>query len=66
MSKNLLFLFSTCFPVGTYKMKKLDLQKEGFDPSLIRDKLYYSSPSGCYEPLTQDVYTQLKTGKIRL
>ncbi|XP_073987987.1 long-chain fatty acid transport protein 4-like isoform X2 [Rhodnius prolixus] len=51
---------------GTYKMKKLDLQKEGFDPSLIRDKLYYSSPSGCYEPLTQDVYTQLKTGKIRL
>lgn len=51
---------------GTYKMKKLDLQKEGFDPSIIRDKLYCSSSNGCYEPLTQDVYNQIKTGKLRL
>ncbi|XP_014278846.1 long-chain fatty acid transport protein 4 [Halyomorpha halys] len=51
---------------GTFKMKKLDLQKEGFDPSIIRDKLYYYSPEGVYEPLTQEVFAQIQSGKIRL
>lgn len=51
---------------GTYKMKKLDLQKEGYNPSEVKDKLFYMSPSGSYVPLTDDVYTQIETGKIRL
>ncbi|XP_075213342.1 long-chain fatty acid transport protein 4-like [Lycorma delicatula] len=51
---------------GTYKMKKLDLQKQGFNPSEIKDKLYYLSPSGSYLELTEDVYANIETGKIRL
>lgn len=47
-------------------MKKLDLQKEGFDPSVIRDKLYYLSPEGVYEPLTEEAFAQIQSGKIRL
>ncbi|KAK9510368.1 hypothetical protein O3M35_005169 [Rhynocoris fuscipes] len=51
---------------GTYKMKKLDLQKESFDPSLIKDSLYYCDQNGTYSPLTADIYSQIQNGKIRL
>ncbi|KAL1123801.1 hypothetical protein AAG570_001572 [Ranatra chinensis] len=51
---------------GTYKMKKLDLQREGFDPSKIKDKLYYTASNGAYEPLTPEIYSQIETFKIRL
>nr|CAD7447794.1 unnamed protein product [Timema bartmani] len=51
---------------GTYKLMKKELQKEGFDPTVIKDRLYYLSPSGTYELLTEDVYNQIFSGKIRL
>uniref|UniRef100_A0A8D8QZL4 long-chain-fatty-acid--CoA ligase n=2 Tax=Cacopsylla melanoneura TaxID=428564 RepID=A0A8D8QZL4_9HEMI len=51
---------------GTYKLKKLDLQKEGFDPSAIQDKLSYMSPKGVYEDLTSELYKEILAGKIRL
>ncbi|KAL1457632.1 hypothetical protein WDU94_007840 [Cyamophila willieti] len=51
---------------GTYKLKKLDLQKEGFDPSVIQDKLSYMSPKGVYEDLTPEIYKEIVEGKIRL
>nr|CAD7205995.1 unnamed protein product [Timema douglasi] len=51
---------------GTYKLKKKELQNEGFDPTVIKDRLYYLSPSGTYELLTEDVYNQIFSGKIRL
>ncbi|XP_046398342.1 long-chain fatty acid transport protein 4 isoform X2 [Ischnura elegans] len=51
---------------GTYKLKKVDLQKDGFNPAGIKDKLYYFTGSGGYEPLTQDIYDQIQSGKIRL
>ncbi|XP_014253178.1 long-chain fatty acid transport protein 4-like isoform X1 [Cimex lectularius] len=51
---------------GTYKMKKLDLQKEGFDPNVISDKLYYLGSSSYYEPLTSEVYENIEKGKIRM
>lgn len=54
---------------GTYKMKKVDLQKEGFNPSLISDSIYYldnSSGDGCYSILTSDVYEKLNNGIIRI
>lgn len=50
---------------GTYKMKKLDLQKDGFNPSVIKDSLYYFN-NGEYSLLTKDAYEQINTGKIRL
>lgn len=55
------------FPEGTYKLKKLDLQKEGYNPSAVEDSLYFlDASSGDYQPLTQDVYNKVNDGSIRL
>ncbi|XP_065076114.1 long-chain fatty acid transport protein 4-like [Ochlerotatus camptorhynchus] len=50
---------------GTFKLKKLDLQKEEFDPNIIDDAIFYLSPKGSYESLTQEVFEQIKRGEIR-
>ncbi|KAL0273775.1 UNVERIFIED_CONTAM: hypothetical protein PYX00_006374 [Menopon gallinae] len=50
---------------GTYKMKKSDLQKEGFNPAVISDKLFFNNGSG-YVELTADLYDQIVSGKIRI
>ncbi|GAB0099531.1 long-chain fatty acid transport protein 4 [Sergentomyia squamirostris] len=50
---------------GTYKLKKLDLQNDGFNPDTITDRLYYLTPKGQYEPLTADVYGKICSGEIR-
>lgn len=51
---------------GTFKLKKLDLQKEGFNPNVIQDKLYYlNNKVGAYEPLNPDVYNRILNGEIR-
>ncbi|XP_046676184.1 long-chain fatty acid transport protein 4 isoform X2 [Homalodisca vitripennis] len=50
---------------GTYKLKKLDLQKEGFDPEVIKDQLFYLSSNGVYELLTLEVYKKILEGVIR-
>uniref|UniRef100_A0A1B6LW85 long-chain-fatty-acid--CoA ligase n=1 Tax=Graphocephala atropunctata TaxID=36148 RepID=A0A1B6LW85_9HEMI len=50
---------------GTYKLKKLELQKEGFDPEAIKDQLYYLSSNSTYELLTPDVYKKILEGVIR-
>jgi len=47
-------------------MKKLDLQRDGFDPVQIKDKLYYWNTSEAYESLTEETYNQILSGKIRL
>lgn len=53
-----------CLP-GTFKLKKKDLQVEGYDPRRINDKLYYLDPKTGYESLTPDAYDQIQSGKIR-
>ncbi|XP_066596385.1 long-chain fatty acid transport protein 4 isoform X2 [Prorops nasuta] len=50
---------------GTFKLKKKDLQEEGYDPRKIRDKLYYLDPKLGYQPLTPEVYDLIQQGKIR-
>lgn len=51
---------------GTCKLKKVDLQKEGFDPSKITDKLYFfNGKSGYYELLGADVYVKILNEEIR-
>ncbi|VDI31151.1 solute carrier family 27 (fatty acid transporter), member 1/4 [Mytilus galloprovincialis] len=52
---------------GTHKLKKVDLAKEGFNPNIIKDNLYYmNSKTQQYEPLTVQVYNDICSGKIRL
>lgn len=58
-------LLSKVDMTGTFKLKKLDLQKEGFDPTKIGDSLYYLSSNGKYCRLDKAVYEQILNGKLR-
>uniref|UniRef100_A0A2C9GPK7 long-chain-fatty-acid--CoA ligase n=1 Tax=Anopheles arabiensis TaxID=7173 RepID=A0A2C9GPK7_ANOAR len=59
-------LLSKVDMTGTFKLKKLDLQLEGFDPSGIEDSVYYLTPKGQYELLTPAIYEQIVRGEVRL
>lgn len=58
-------LLSKVDMTGTFKLKKVDLQKEGFDPSKINDSLYYMQPGGKYSRLDKAVYEQIMNGAVR-
>ncbi|XP_043252289.1 long-chain fatty acid transport protein 4-like [Colletes gigas] len=47
---------------GTFKLKKLDLQKEGFDPNKIKDKVYFLSGSKEYIEITPELYQEIISG----
>ncbi|XP_068621663.1 long-chain fatty acid transport protein 4-like isoform X2 [Battus philenor] len=52
---------------GTFKLKKVDLQKEGYDPTLIKDKIYYLDPKlEKYLSLGPEEYEKIVSGQIRL
>ncbi|XP_067001452.2 long-chain fatty acid transport protein 4 isoform X2 [Anabrus simplex] len=50
---------------GTYKIKKTMLQKDGFDPSLIKDDLYLYKGTH-YIPLTPEIYSGILSGAVRV
>ncbi|XP_034934364.1 long-chain fatty acid transport protein 4-like isoform X2 [Chelonus insularis] len=50
---------------GTFKLKKKDLQEEGYNPKRIRDKLYYLDSKSGYQLLTPEIYDQIEQGKLR-
>ncbi|XP_019640878.1 PREDICTED: long-chain fatty acid transport protein 4-like [Branchiostoma belcheri] len=52
---------------GTFKLKKTDVRKEGFNPDVISDQMYYMDLSaGTYKPLDSAAYQDIVNGKIRL
>jgi len=52
---------------GTYKMRKVDYQREGFDPAQVQDGIYLlDAASQSYVPFTSDLYEKLKNGELRL
>ena len=52
---------------GTFKFRKVDLVKDGFDPERIRDPLYFDHPAiGKYVRLTRELYEQIVGGKLRV
>ena len=80
---NLVYLYCFCRPAfawplfvrlvenlditGTFKLRKFNLQKEGFDPSVISDKLFFLHPkTGTYEILNVELFNSIITGAIRL
>jgi len=51
----------------TFKLKKQQLAREGFDPRLVTDPLFYKDPkSGAYRPVDADAYARILDGAIRL
>lgn len=52
---------------GTFKIKKADLQKQGFDPSLCEDQVYFRNPeTGAYAPVDTEVHRAIVEGRFRL
>jgi len=51
---------------GTFKQRKVDVVREGFDPSAIADPLYVMDhDTGGYERLTPERYANIIAGKIQ-
>ena len=51
---------------GTFKQRKVELVKEGFDPSTISDPLYWYDPaSGRYERLDGPRYADIVAGRVK-
>ena len=51
---------------GTFKLPKVSLQKEGFNPGSISDPIFYLDiNSRTYQKLDQTVYQDILSGKIR-
>ncbi|MEE2566298.1 long-chain-acyl-CoA synthetase [Hyphobacterium marinum] len=51
---------------GTFKFRKLDLVRDGFDPANISDPLWFAEPEGSMRPLDREVHDALVSGTIRV
>lgn len=52
---------------STFKFKKTNLVKAGYNPANISDPLYYAdSVSGTYLPIDKTIFEQINSGEIRL
>jgi fatty-acyl-CoA synthase len=51
---------------STFKQRKIELQKEGFDPENISDSLYARDDSGNYQELTPELHADICAGKVQL
>jgi fatty-acyl-CoA synthase len=51
---------------GTFKYRKIDLVKEGFDPAGIKDPLYFRDAAKGYVKLTKASHAKLLAGGYRL
>jgi len=52
---------------GTFKQKKVDLVKEGFDPSKISDAIYFNDPqAGAFVLLNPALHRRIEQGEVRL
>lgn len=49
---------------GTYKLRKVELQQDGFNPNVTSDSVYYMTPKG-YELLTAEVYQRILNNEVR-
>jgi fatty-acyl-CoA synthase len=52
---------------STFKQRKIDLVREGFDPAVVREPLYFDDPqSGRYIPLDAALFAAIAAGRMRL
>jgi fatty-acyl-CoA synthase len=52
---------------GTFKLRKVDLAKEGYDPAVVKDPLWLRDDSArAYVELTPDRYAAVQSGRVRL
>jgi fatty-acyl-CoA synthase len=52
---------------STFKQRKLELVRDGFDPAKVDDPLYFDDASaGAYVPLNEDLFRRIQAAEIRL
>jgi fatty-acyl-CoA synthase len=52
---------------GTFKQRKVDLVKDGFDPAKITDALYFNDArKKTFVPLDRGLFEQIRAGQVRL
>lgn len=51
---------------GTFKQMKTKLVEEGFDPVVITDPLFYLEDNKGYIPMTEEIFSSILDGRIRL
>jgi fatty-acyl-CoA synthase len=52
---------------STFKQKKVDLVREGFNPAAIRDPIYFNDPAAkAFVRLDDKFYQRIESGEIRL
>ena len=51
---------------GTFKIRKLDLVADGYDPARIKGGLYFKDPKRGYVKLTKSVLERLQAGAFKL
>lgn len=52
---------------GTFKYRKVDLVKQGFDPAVIPEPLYFDHPiEKAYVELTPAIFAEIMAGKFRI
>ncbi|XP_061596380.1 long-chain fatty acid transport protein 2-like [Cololabis saira] len=51
---------------GTYKQMKVKLGEEGFNPTVIKDPLFFLQDNTGYVPMTQEIFSNIAEGTLRL
>lgn len=52
---------------STFKLQKNGLQKDGFDPSVVQDPLYFlDSEKKQYVPVTPELFSKIQSGSLQL
>ena len=52
---------------GTFKYRKVDLVRDGFDPAKVEQALYFDQPEAfAYKPITPELYAQTQAGAFKL
>lgn len=51
---------------GTFKLKKRDLQLEGFDITKVKDSIYLLQSDGSYQKLSEAKFEEIKSGRAKL
>ena len=52
---------------GTFKYRKVDLVRDGFDPAKVEHPLYFDDPeTQRYEPITHELYARIQAGAFKL
>lgn len=52
---------------GTFKHRKVDLVRDGFDPDSVREPLYFRDDSEeSYVPLDAELYARIVEGDVRV